>query len=241
MMWCGHGKNLGCFEGGQETIDELKNRLNPKDYVTKRSVVKLVDKLNLPSSIINKYPYEISGGEQQRISIIRALINNLLEINNSECIIFDAVTLLDEYSNENVTYSVDACYKSVDKFKELVENKDPEKVIFAVIIGVNALMNKLSAIEKSKFQNLIIQAKSNNNVKILIAENIDVIKTINFEPWYKGNVDLSEGVWIGNGIGNQFTLRVTTNSRLLRAEIEPGFGYCVKKGRAALIKLMVDE
>ena len=45
MMWCGHGKNLGCFEGGQETIDELKNRLNPKDYVSKRSVVKLVDKL----------------------------------------------------------------------------------------------------------------------------------------------------------------------------------------------------
>ena len=45
MMWCGHGKNLGCFEGGQETIDELKNRLNPKDYVSKRSVMKLVDKL----------------------------------------------------------------------------------------------------------------------------------------------------------------------------------------------------
>ena len=190
----------------------------------------------------NSYMYNITGEDFTAYpEFIRALINNLLEINNSECIIFDAVTLLDEYSNENVTYSVDACYKSVDKFKELVENKDPEKVIFAVIIGVNALMNKLSAIEKSKFQNLIIQAKSNNNVKILIAENIDVIKTINFEPWYKGNVDLSEGVWIGNGIGNQFTLRVTTNSRLLRAEIEPGFGYCVKKGRAALIKLMVDE
>ena len=45
MMWCGHGKKLGCFERGQETIDELKNRLNPKDYVSKRSVVKLVDKL----------------------------------------------------------------------------------------------------------------------------------------------------------------------------------------------------
>ena len=45
MMWCGHGKKLGCFEGGQETIDELKNRLNPKDNINKRSVIKLVDEL----------------------------------------------------------------------------------------------------------------------------------------------------------------------------------------------------
>ena len=45
MMWCGHGKKLGCFEGGQETIDELKNRLNPKEALNKRGVVKLVDDL----------------------------------------------------------------------------------------------------------------------------------------------------------------------------------------------------
>ena len=45
MMWCGHGKKLGCFEGGQETIDELKNRLNPKDYMSKRGVMKYVDDL----------------------------------------------------------------------------------------------------------------------------------------------------------------------------------------------------
>ena len=102
-------------------------------------------------------------------------------------------------------------------------------------------MNKLSAIEKGKLQKLITDAKTKNNIKVLIVENVDVIKSINFEPWYKGNVDLSEGVWLGNGIGNQFTLKVTTNSRLLRAEVEPGFGYCIRKGRASLIKLMSDE
>ena len=43
MVWS--WKKLGCFEGGQETIDKLKNILNPKDNINKRSVVKLVDKL----------------------------------------------------------------------------------------------------------------------------------------------------------------------------------------------------
>ena len=45
MMWCGHGKNLGCFGGGQDAIDELKNRLNPKDYMSKVGVKKFVDNL----------------------------------------------------------------------------------------------------------------------------------------------------------------------------------------------------
>ena len=45
MMWCGHGKRLECFEKGQETIDELKMRLNPKPNM-KASEMKLhVDNL----------------------------------------------------------------------------------------------------------------------------------------------------------------------------------------------------
>lgn len=55
-------------------LPAMINKQREKDI--KQRILKLVDKLNLPSSIINKYPYEISGGEQQRISIIRALINN---------------------------------------------------------------------------------------------------------------------------------------------------------------------
>ena len=68
-----------------------------------------------------------------------------------------------------------------------------------------------------------------------------MIKNISFEPWYKNSVDLSEGIWLGNGIGNQFTLKVTTASRVLRAEVDPGFGYIIRKGKASLIKLMSDE
>ena len=68
-----------------------------------------------------------------------------------------------------------------------------------------------------------------------------MIKSFNFEPWYRGNVDLGEGIWIGNGIGNQFTLKIITSSRILRAEVEPGFGYIIKKGKALLMKFISDE
>ena len=45
MMWCGHGKNLDCFEGGQEAIDQLKLRLNPKENMSQVDMKKFVDTL----------------------------------------------------------------------------------------------------------------------------------------------------------------------------------------------------
>ena len=45
MMWCGHGKKLDCFEKGQEAINELKLRLNPKNGIHKADIFKHVDNL----------------------------------------------------------------------------------------------------------------------------------------------------------------------------------------------------
>ena len=45
MMWCGNGRNLKCFEGGQETIDNLRKRLEPKGCDKKADVFRFVDSL----------------------------------------------------------------------------------------------------------------------------------------------------------------------------------------------------
>ena len=171
----------------------------------------------------------------------KGLINNILAVNNTECIIFDSNSILEEISNERVYYSKDTCYGSIDKLNEEFTANSQEKTIICFLINVNSMLSKLSAIEKGKFTTLLTDSKKNGNIKYIIVDTIDTIKSINFEPWYKSNVDLSEGIWLGNGIGNQFTLKVTTNSRILRAEVEPGFGYVIYKGKATLIKLMTDE
>ena len=49
MMWCGHGRNLDCFEKGQEAINELKARLNPKENLKKNEINRMVDDLIVQS------------------------------------------------------------------------------------------------------------------------------------------------------------------------------------------------
>ena len=110
--------------------------------------------------------------------------------------------------------------------------------ITCVLIGALNFMTKAPEELKNQFISIIDVAKQTPNVRIILVETINNIKTMAFENWYKPNCDLSEGVWIGNGIGNQFTLKVTTAARILRAEIEPGFGYNIHKGKATLIKLL---
>ena len=190
----------------------------------------------------NTYMYNITGEDiSSEPNFIKGFIKNILTIQNSECIIFDTNNILSEVNYANSFYSKDSCYQAIDKLNEAFLNNNPNNLIVAVIININTMLNKLSTIEKGKFTTLISQCKEKENIKIIIIDNIDSIKAINFEPWYKGNVNLAEGVWIGNGIGNQFTLRVTTNSRILRTEVAPGFGYIIRKGKAELIKLMSDE
>lgn len=47
-----------------KSYDEMKNRLNP-----------IAEKLGI-SSLLSKYPYEVSGGQKQRAAVARALITN---------------------------------------------------------------------------------------------------------------------------------------------------------------------
>jgi S-DNA-T family DNA segregation ATPase FtsK/SpoIIIE len=190
----------------------------------------------------NEFMYNITGDDiSSDTRFIKGLINNLLMMNNLECIIFDPNEILGEINRDRVTYSNGECTKSIEALINNYNNNDPEKIVTCFIYNINSLLSKLPDTDKPKFTELLNSCKSKGNIRIIFIDTVDSIKSLAFEPWYKPNIDLSEGIWLGNGLGDQFTLKVTTNSRVLRAELEPGFGYIIKKGKATLIKLMSDE
>ena len=190
----------------------------------------------------NEFMYNITGDDiSLETSFIKGLINNILMMNNAECIVFDTNSIMDEFNRDRITYSNELCDKSFVKLAEELNNNDPEKLTVCFMFNVSSLLEKLNPEDKPKFETVINNCKAKGNIRIIIVDTIESIKTIAYETWYKPNTDLSEGIWLGEGIGDQFTLKVTTNSRILRQEIEPGFGYIIRKGKATLIKLMSDE
>ena len=227
-------------------LPEIVNRDYVKSYIGSLQKIPVgVEKETLEIATVNikeKFIYTITGDDVlAEPQFLKAFIHTTLEVPNTDCIILDPNNALGDIKEDKITYDKDACYNGIDQFNKVVAENNPEKTTICYIVGINALFGKLSIIEKGKFTEAIEASRRNGNMKIIIIDGIEAIKTINFEPWFKPNVDLSEGIWIGNGIGNQFTLKITTNSRLLRAEVQPGFGYAIKKGKALLIKLLSDD
>ena len=225
-------------------LPEIVNREFVNDYLGNISTIPVgvsKEALNINTiNLNNKFMYNITGEDiSSEPQFLTGLMNNLLTINNTECIVFDTNSILNEIKNERITYSTGSCDRSIDKLNDACLKNDPEKTTICFIINLGTMLNKV--MDKDGFIELINNCKKNGNIKMFIVDTIDSIKTLNFESWYKDSVDLAEGIWLGNGIANQFTLKVTTNSRLLRVEVQPGFGYIINKGKAELIKLMADE
>lgn len=196
--------------------------------------------ISLKSGIYNITGEDITS-EQNFIATLSQMI---LKIPNSKCLVLDALSMLSDNPPKNVFYDKGNCSIGIEEmsntFKEKQSNNTEDPIVI-IITGISQLLSKLEDTEKHTFIETITESIKLGTIKYIFVDTIDNIKSLNYEAWYKANVDLSEAIWLGNGIGNQFTIKVTTNSRILRAELEPSFGYVINKGKAAVVKFLSNE
>ena len=223
-----------------DTVEEVLGKTSTIPVgIEKESL--LVSKINLDDNIM----FNITGDDiTSDPDFLDGVIKALARVPQSSTFVLDTISALEgyDYSGEtNVMYQDGDVAETLEAMAQTVNaNLEAGSVnpITCMFIGPLSFMNKSPVELKNQFNSIVEVAKQVPNIKFIIVETINNIKTIAFENWYKSNTDLSEGVWIGNGIGNQFTLKVTTAARVLRAEVEPGFGYNIHKGKATLIKLL---
>ena len=76
-------------------------------------------------------------------------------------------------------------------------------------------------------------------INFIVIDSIDAFKKIEFEAWFKEVNDPEHAIWIGEGIANQFSIKLLKSSdRSLQTPIKNDFGYQVVSGRHALIKVL---
>ena len=212
------------------------------------------ESLDISTINLNKNNNYIITGEDitENPVFIQGLAKVINQIKNTNVVVMDAISSLNKDSLKDINYDKNNCSKVIKAVSNLynkvkVSSKVNPKSLktipktVCIINGISNLLNNVSLEEKTTLTNILNEAKSLGIFKFIIVDTIDNIKSTSYEPWFKSNFDLSEGIWMGNGIADQFTMRVTTNSRVLREEIEAPFGYIIEKGKASQIKLIVDE
>ena len=169
---------------------------------------------------------------------ITGVIKMITKIPGTKCLVLDASDVLSDDIPDNIEHDSGNCTNGVEKLLNLPSD---DTTTVCVIIGIGNLLSKLDITKKGEVTEYINKKVQEEKLKVIIVDVIDSIKNIGYDAWFKSNTDLSQGVWIGNGISNQFTFKITTNSRILRQELEPNFGYIIEKGKANVIKLLSNE
>lgn len=73
---------------------------------------------------------------------------------------------------------------------------------------------------------------------VKMKHSIDKIKKIEFESWYKAAVNDTNGIWVGNGINEQFSLKVSTKIEEMKKEIPSNFCFVVNRGIPKYVKFV---
>lgn len=139
--------------------------------------------------------------------------------------------------NVDITNQINL-YKENNFQTSILSDKDKVTII---IVGIENLLNKLESTTKTEFTTALKDAKELTTYNFVLIDTIDKLKTISFEPWFKSTVDVTNGVWLGNGILDQFIIKLSISPRQLRQELPEDFGIIIKKGRPCVIKLLEGE
>lgn len=223
------------------TYDYVENSLNGL-----YSVPIGVEKETLDISVYNfndNYSTLITGED---ITESRDYLNGLVNVinkTNTNMIVLDSSKILVDPKSDNIIYDNGNCENGIYKLKEIIpqlSNNQSTSKIVCIITGLSQLLNKVLPDTKKELTSIIENSKD-SAISFIIIDNISEIKNYIYDDWFKNTVSLSDGIWVGNGISNQFTIKVTNNQRETRDELSGEFGYVIRKGKATLIKFISNE
>lgn len=111
----------------------------PIEFLTKR-LTELLERVNLPQEIQLKYPYELSGGEQQRVGLCRAVL-----LNPPLVLLDEAFSALDDETKNEIHEQLLSIQKAEPRTIVLVTHnrQEAEKLADSVFQIESKVLNKL--------------------------------------------------------------------------------------------------
>lgn len=165
--------------------------------------------------VINAEDYDIDSKYTKYYSYVDSEFNNTFEA-------------LEKYITESHSKYINSNYS-----RKVFEGIKP---ILCIIIGIESFKSKLSDENKLKFSNFLEKGKDLGIINFIIVDSIDKIKKNEFESWYKTIINNINGIWIGNGINDQFTLKISQKTKEMKEDILPSFAFVIKHGKPILVK-----
>lgn len=211
------------------TIDDVKKAL--KDIMNVPIGISK-DTLEIATYNFKKDFINIITGKdiESIVQFTQNIISEIQQLKNTKVIILDAENML-ESKEENFVLN----YKNLISGLSTTDKKDDK--IICVIIGVDKFISNIDN-EASGFFEILKRAHLLKNYNIILAESITKLKKHTYDEWYKNYISGDSGIWIGNGITDQYTIVVNLKDKNIINRCGDSFGYIIKRENVDMIKLL---
>lgn len=172
--------------------------------------------------------------------------------NNSTIVINADDIKIDEVVKNNTTYvdnDFDSIFNTIRDYlnncNDIYKKSNFDKTLFTsnrkvmvIIIGINSFKNKLTSDNQSKFSEIFTISNELGVLDFIFVDSLDKIKIFEYESWYKSNINPNEGIWLGNGINDQFSINITQKNSDMKIDLPYNFCFVVKRGKPVLTKFI---
>ena len=219
---------------GNLIVGIRKDTLTVSEYDYKKNLVNLV----LAQDIVQTY------------LLIQPMVNELLCL-KEQIVVFNTEDYEFDSRYQKYLHYYDSKYEDgieylsqiVDQlYKKYVQNNyrlDTNlKHYTLVIIGTTNLFARISATARTKFETMLEQAKSLKVLDVIIFDNSNSIHRFELDKWYKNTVNSNDGIWIGNGVLEQYSIKIAKRTNDMKLDLPDNFAFVIRRGKAVLIKLL---
>ena len=171
-----------------------------------------------------------SKNQEDLVEYIEFILEIFKNIKPLNVVIFDA--------ERNLISKKEDLKEQFQKFTLIIE-KETENIAnpYSICI-INGLDKFLSEIEDEEyFYETLRKAEESGKYSFIIMDNVNKLKNHEYETWYKNYVSGDTGIYIGNGIDDQFTISISDRKDIVN-NCGRSFGYVIKNGNPVLIKLV---
>ncbi len=236
----------------REKINELNKQNNMKapiipvmpDKITMKDLKKYIKDIdNIPIGLNQKdlkmFEYNFkknfitimtSKNQDDLTEFIQFLLEILKKINSLNIEIFDA--------EKNLIAKKESLKEKLQKIEIIMENELLNAVNPFNICIINGLDKFLSEIgDEEYFYQVLKKAEESGKYSFIILENVNRLKNHEYEVWYKNYVSGDTGIYVGNGVDDQFAISISDRRGIIN-NCGRSFGYVIRNGNPTLIKMV---
>lgn len=217
------------------SIPVLPNQIKVEDV---RELVTQLDKLpiGIYKASLGLATYDFKNNlvniiSAKNVDVVAEYITHLYEefnlLEDVEVTVFDSEGIVQE-TRKNL--KLDYQNYSLKIQNNLKKNKHN----ICIIIGIDKFLTNIGTSILPDLK----KAEELKNYTFIVVDSVFKLKNHEYDDWYKAYITKDTGIWVGNGISDQYILRLNSSNRNLVNNCGDSFGYLVKQEEAMLIKLI---